>query len=41
MRQRAAAQAVRSDPAASAKVARMTAHVLAQREQHLARAAGE
>jgi hypothetical protein len=36
---RAAVQAVRSDPAASAKVARMTAHVLAQREQ--ARAASE
>ncbi|WP_147942974.1 type II toxin-antitoxin system ParD family antitoxin [Microbispora sp. CSR-4] len=38
---RAAAQAVRSDPAASAKVARMTAHVLAQRERHLAQAADE
>ncbi|MEU8174526.1 hypothetical protein AB0C14_16725 [Microbispora hainanensis] len=38
---RAAAQAVRSDAAASAKVARMTAHVLAQRERHLAQDPGE
>lgn len=38
---RAAARAVRSDPAASAKMARITAHVLAQRERHLARTDGE
>ncbi|MEU6413927.1 type II toxin-antitoxin system ParD family antitoxin [Microbispora sp. NPDC046933] len=38
---RAAVQQVRSDPAASAKVERMKAHVLAQRGQDLPRAAGE
>jgi Arc/MetJ-type ribon-helix-helix transcriptional regulator len=38
---RAAVQAVRSDPEASAKVARMTAHLLAQRVQADQRAAGE
>ncbi|WP_433223200.1 type II toxin-antitoxin system ParD family antitoxin [Microtetraspora malaysiensis] len=37
---RAAVQAVRSDPDASAKVRRMTEHLLAQREQADLRAAG-
>lgn len=38
---RAAVQQVRSDPAASAKVQRMKAHVLAQRGQDLPRASSE